>query len=229
MKILSHAMLITLVSSCVGFAQDAILENKAFETLKKYGAEIRYNKARDIYRISDLGDIPDEKLNLLEPLLYKITMIGVGDRKTKLFMNQVKKINRLEVIFLENNNLNDDDLLSIRKLSFINTLGLKNNKINGEGFKILNELSEIKTIDLSGNPINDDNLKYFTHLKKLRIINLNNTPVTDKALDIISNYETRELVVVTVIGTKVTKKAAERFYKTRGVEACINSKDCHLY
>jgi disulfide oxidoreductase YuzD len=174
-------------------------------------------------------NIEDHVLVNLEPILTKIdAFFCSGNRKTKALYRYITKMKNLDTLFLEDNVFSDDDCMYIANLLMLETLGLKNNNISGSCFSNLKNLKNISTLDLSGNPIKDEHLKHFEHLPKLRMIDLNNTPVTDKALDIIANFKSEELVGVSAIGTKVTKKAAQRFYEKRRVEVCVSAKECNL-
>lgn len=207
------------------FSQES--EKSAFDTLKKSGVEIRYNKARKTYQINDIGNIEDNKLINLEPIIQKIETFGTGKRKSKMILNYIKKMSNVRVLFLEDGSFHDDDYEFINNMQSLKILSLKNNKITGDCFKKFQDLKQIETIDLTGNNIIENNLNYLNNLRRLRVINLNNTPITDKALEIIANYKSKDLAAVFVIGTKVTKTAAQRFYKLRGVEACVNANECN--
>lgn len=204
-------------------------ESEAVAQLKGKGVDVRLLRGKSgmyIIGFDNKTTIKDDDLKFLLPIKNKVKNISIYDgRKSHKILEYIKEMSNVEVLGIKMN-ISDRELINFQDLKKLKSLIIVSNSINGEGLVYLKELKNISNLDLEI-PLKEEKLSYLEGYEKLRILNLNNTPITDKALTIISSFKSKELIAVYLIGTKVTKQAAQSFYKLRGVEACINANECN--
>lgn len=110
-------------------------------------------------KVNDILDLSDLKLRKLPVVLGKLTW--------------------LRELWIEDNELTDEDVSILSTLKELKRLSLARNSIGPEGARALTNLSQLTELDLSGNSIGDEGLRELRGLAQLTRLDLSDNSITD--------------------------------------------------
>ncbi|KAJ6863438.1 hypothetical protein NC652_040094 [Populus alba x Populus x berolinensis] len=150
-----------------------------------------YRSAGDWYLNASIF-LPFQELNVLD-----LRGNGIAGCVANEGFERLSRLAKLEVLYLDDNNLNNSILSSLEELSSLKHLSLIHNwlqgSINTKGFEGLSRLNKLERLDLGSNNFNNSILSSLKGLSFLKYLNLDSNQlqgsINMKEFDLLSNLE----------------------------------------
>jgi HEAT repeat protein len=97
-------------------------------------------------------------------------------------MEHLKRLRRLEYLFLAGNPIGDAGLAQLAELKELKWLDLRDTNVTTAGLRHLVELTRLRELNLGRCDISDEGLKHLAQLHSLKVLSLYGTQVTDDGL-----------------------------------------------
>jgi hypothetical protein len=173
-------------------------ELSAAKAVEKLGGQVRMdaNRPGKLVRDVDLSDKP------------------ITDAQLKELMKELKELDNLEELRLENTQVTDTGLKELKDLKSLLTLALFGTKVTDAGLKEVNKIKSLRWLGLEGTKVTDAGLKELKELQNLKTLRLDyNTKVTDAGLKELKDL--KSLKTLFILGTKVTDAGVKELKTAR--------------
>jgi hypothetical protein len=138
-----------------------------------------------------------------------------GDEARNVTANHVQQIGALRNLTRlsldDANRLTDSDLAPLRRLTRLERLFLANTAITDAGLQNLARLTELRYLSLAGTGVTDQGLIHLQQLSKLEMLELSNTSISDAGLSQLRPL--KALKVIYLDGTLVTQEGVTKLQR----------------
>jgi hypothetical protein len=112
-----------------------------------------------------------------------VSLHGRGSTDGNAICARLAKLPAIRVGHLSSLGIKDSDLADLRLLNRLEMLGLEDNPLTDAGLRHLSDLPGLKTLDLSRTNVSDAGIEEIAKLKSLEFLDVSETSVTEQGVE----------------------------------------------